>query len=121
MSTQARLAAGGVCLSCRIMDLMRDTSLLVLLDFGLKSHSLAIRSHSVPGSISSVSATNCFSAFLTKQQIILILHSITNIKMTHQPDLLQCLISTFSSLQLYKLTYSDYLIDFFISKINIQK
>lgn len=43
---------------------MRDTSRLDLLDFGLKSHNLAMRSHSVPGSISAVSATNCFSAFL---------------------------------------------------------
>jgi len=61
---QALLAAGGVCFSCRIIERIRETSLLVLLDFGLKSQSLAIRSHSVSGSISSVSATNCFSAFL---------------------------------------------------------
>lgn len=54
----------GVCFSCRIIDRIRLTSRLVLIDFGLKSHNLAMRSHSVPGSISAVSATNCFSAFL---------------------------------------------------------
>lgn len=54
----------GVCFSWSMMDLMRVTSLLARLDFGLKSQSLEIRSHSVPGSISSDSATNCFSAFL---------------------------------------------------------
>uniref|UniRef100_A0A2M4CDP8 Putative secreted protein n=1 Tax=Anopheles marajoara TaxID=58244 RepID=A0A2M4CDP8_9DIPT len=54
----------GFCFSCRMMERIREMSLLDLFVFGLKSHSLAIRSHSVPGSISSVSATNCFSAFL---------------------------------------------------------
>lgn len=48
---------------------MRLTSRFDLLDFGLKSHSLAMRSHSVPGSISAVSATNCFSAFLRNERI----------------------------------------------------
>jgi hypothetical protein len=37
------------CLSCRMTDLIRLTSLVFLADFGLKSQSLAIRSHSVPG------------------------------------------------------------------------
>lgn len=54
----------GVCFSWRMIDLMRVTSLLVRLDLGLKSQSFEILSHSVPGSISSDSATNCFSAFL---------------------------------------------------------
>lgn len=58
------LFVNGVCFNCKIIDRMRDTSRLDLLDFGLKSHNLAMRSHSVPGSISAVSATNCFSAFL---------------------------------------------------------
>lgn len=58
----------GVCFSCKMIDRIRDTSRLDLLDFGLKSHSLAIRSHSVPGSMSSVSATNCFSAFLHSRE-----------------------------------------------------
>lgn len=56
----------GVCLSWRMIDLIRVTSLLARLDLGLKSQSLEMRSHSVPGSISSDSATNCFSAFLKK-------------------------------------------------------
>ncbi|CAG5075257.1 Similar to Ankle2: Ankyrin repeat and LEM domain-containing protein 2 (Mus musculus), partial [Cotesia congregata] len=59
--------AGGVCLSCKIIDRIRDTSLDIREDFGLKSHSFAIRSHSVPGSTSPASATNCFSAFLLKK------------------------------------------------------
>ena len=58
------ILCNGVCLSWRIMERIRETSLLVLLDLGLKSHNLAMRSHSVPGSIAPVSATNCFSAFL---------------------------------------------------------
>lgn len=58
------LVATGVCFSCRMIERMRDTSRLDLFDFGLKSHSFAMRSHSVPGAISSVSETNCFSAFL---------------------------------------------------------
>jgi hypothetical protein len=45
---------GGVpCFSCRMMDLRRDTSFVFLAAFGLKSHSLATRSHAVPGSIGS--------------------------------------------------------------------
>lgn len=57
----------GFCFNCKMIDLNRDTSRLDFADFGLKSHNLAIRSHSVPGSISSGnSATNCFSAFLWK-------------------------------------------------------
>lgn len=58
------MAEGGFCLSCKIMERILETSFDVLADFGLKSHNLAIRSHSVPGSTSSASATNCFSAFL---------------------------------------------------------
>lgn len=58
------LFVNGVCFNCRMIDRIRLTSRLDLLVFGLKSHSFAMRSHSVPGSISAVSATNCFSAFL---------------------------------------------------------
>lgn len=54
----------GCCFNCNMIERMRETSLDVLLDLGLKSHNLAIRSHSVPGSIAPASATNCFSAFL---------------------------------------------------------
>lgn len=61
---QALTGAGGVCFSWRIIERIRDTSFDVLDDFGLKSQSFAILSHSVPGSTSSASATNCFSAFL---------------------------------------------------------
>lgn len=61
---QTLTGAGGVCFNCKIIERIRDTSLEVRDDLGLKSHSFAIRSHSVPGSTSSASATNCFSAFL---------------------------------------------------------
>lgn len=64
------LLIGGFCFTCRMMDLMREISLLCLLPFGLKSQSLAILSHSVPGSIGSVSATSSFSALLRIQRII---------------------------------------------------
>lgn len=45
------MLVGGLppCLSWRMTDLIRDTSFVFLADFGLKSQSLAIRSHSVPG------------------------------------------------------------------------
>lgn len=57
----------GCCFNCKMIERILDTSLLALFVFGLKSHNLAIRSHSVPGSISSSSATNCFSAFLLEE------------------------------------------------------
>lgn len=50
-----------------MIDRIRLTSRLDLLVLGLKSHNFAMRSHSVPGSISAISATNCFSAFLDIQ------------------------------------------------------
>ena len=37
------------CLSCKMTDLIRPMSLVFRADFGLKSQSLATRSHSVPG------------------------------------------------------------------------
>lgn len=43
---------------------MRETSLACLLDLGLKSHSRATRSHSVPGDDSSMSFTKASSAAL---------------------------------------------------------
>lgn len=55
---------GGVCFNCKIMDRIRETSLLLRLAFGLKSQSLAILSHSCPGSSSVGWLTNSFSAFL---------------------------------------------------------
>lgn len=58
------MGVGGVCFNCKIIERIRETSLEVRDDFGLNSQSLAMRSHSVPGSTSSASATNCFSAFL---------------------------------------------------------
>lgn len=61
---QALTAGGGDCFNWRMMERILETSLDVLDDFGLKSHSFEILSHSVPGSTSSASATNCFSAFL---------------------------------------------------------
>ena len=51
-------------LTCRMMDLMRDTSREDFEVFGLKSQSFEILSHSVPGSILVVSATSSFSADL---------------------------------------------------------
>lgn len=58
------MGVGGVCFNCKIIERIRETSLEVRDDLGLNSHNLAMRSHSVPGSTSSASATNCFSAFL---------------------------------------------------------
>lgn len=57
----------GCCFICNIIERILETSLLPGLAFGLKSQSLAILSHSVPGSISLSSATNCFSAFLSEK------------------------------------------------------
>jgi len=56
--------AGGVCFTCKIMERIRETSFWCLLPLGLKSHSFAILSHSVPGSRGSAAAVNSFSAFL---------------------------------------------------------
>ncbi|KAJ8938924.1 hypothetical protein NQ318_011685 [Aromia moschata] len=53
------------------MERMRDTSLLPCFALGLKSHSFAMRSHSVPGSSSSSSATNCFSAVLREKSTMI--------------------------------------------------
>lgn len=68
MSLSSRLPLyalmGGFCLTWRMMDLMREMSRDDLDVFGLKSQSLVIRSHSVPGSIFPVSATSSFSADL---------------------------------------------------------
>ncbi len=61
----AMLRIGGVCFNCRMMERMRETSLLLRDAFGLKSHSLAIRSHSWPASGSATWVdTRSFSAFL---------------------------------------------------------
>merc|ERR1719187_2423330 len=45
-----------------MMERMRETSLVDLAVLGLKSQSLVMRSHSVPGSSAAVSATSSFSA-----------------------------------------------------------
>jgi hypothetical protein len=55
------------------MERIRDTSLLLRLAFGLKSQSLAILSHSWPGSISVGVPINSFSAVLQNKSIWLIL------------------------------------------------
>ena len=54
----------GACLREMSTERMRDTSLACLLDLGLKSHSRATRSHSVPGDDSSMSFTKASSAAL---------------------------------------------------------
>ena len=61
-NTQA--LTGGVCFSWRMIERIREMSLLFRLAFGLKSHSLAILSHSWPGSSSVGWLTSSFSAFL---------------------------------------------------------
>merc|ERR1719312_402440 len=52
----------GFCLSCRSSDLSLETSLVFLLFLGLKSQRREIRSHSLPGVVSSLSLTNSASA-----------------------------------------------------------
>ena len=54
----------GACLREMRTERMRETSLACLLDLGLKSHSRATRSHSVPGDDSSMSFTKASSAAL---------------------------------------------------------
>jgi len=67
------LTTGGVCFTWRMMERIREMSFVCLLALGLKSQSFAILSHSVPGSIGSVSATNSFSALLHRKQNKIIL------------------------------------------------
>ena len=54
-------------MSCRKMDLMRETSFVFLLFFGLKSHIRLTLSHSVPGTSSSRSLTKAASACLRER------------------------------------------------------
>lgn len=49
-----------------MIERIREVSLVLREDFGLKSHRRAIRSHSCPGDSASLSATHSFSAFLNK-------------------------------------------------------
>ncbi len=56
----------GVCLSCRSIDRIRDTSLLLRCPLGLNSHNRQILSHSWPGTFSSLSFVNASSASLYK-------------------------------------------------------
>ncbi len=63
-ATEISQRTRGVCLSCRSIDRMRDTSFCVRVPLGLNSHSQQMRSHSWPGTLSSRSWINSASASL---------------------------------------------------------
>ena len=54
----------GVCLSCKNIERILEVSFVGLAPLGLKSHIRQTFSHSLPGFVSSLSATNCSSSAL---------------------------------------------------------